>query len=88
MSLLREIESKPRSKVILGAIIKMAKELGMNVVTEGVETAEQLKALQDMGCDRFQGYFFHVRCQYPNSNCSNLEKTIMCSLATPLTENL
>jgi EAL domain-containing protein (putative c-di-GMP-specific phosphodiesterase class I) len=30
----------------------------MDVITEGVETEEQLRALTEMGCNYFQGYFF------------------------------
>jgi EAL domain-containing protein (putative c-di-GMP-specific phosphodiesterase class I) len=58
MSLLREIESKPRSRVILESVINMAKALGMDVITEGVETPAQVKMLTDMGCHHFQGYYF------------------------------
>jgi EAL domain-containing protein (putative c-di-GMP-specific phosphodiesterase class I) len=36
----------------------MAGSLGMDVVTEGVETEKQLRALTEMGCNHFQGYFF------------------------------
>ena len=36
----------------------MAKHLGMEVITEGVETKEQLQKLTQLGCDMFQGYYF------------------------------
>ena len=58
MSLLREIESKPRSRVILESVINMARALGMDVITEGVETPAQIKMLTDMGCHHFQGYYY------------------------------
>ena len=58
MSLLHEIDRKSRSKVILRSIVNMANDLGMDVITEGVETAAQLKTLSDMGCHQFQGFYF------------------------------
>jgi EAL domain-containing protein (putative c-di-GMP-specific phosphodiesterase class I) len=58
MSLLHEIETNPRNKVILEAVIAMANGLGMEVITEGVETEEQMNVLAAMGCHYYQGYFF------------------------------
>ena len=58
MSLLRGIESEQRNRAIVASIISMAGSLGMDVITEGVETGTQLKSLIDMGCHRFQGYYF------------------------------
>lgn len=43
---------------ISSAIIKLAHSLNMQVVAEGVETAEQLKFLTDLNCDMIQGYYF------------------------------
>jgi PAS domain S-box-containing protein len=43
---------------IAGAIIAMAHHLKLQVVAEGVETAEQLTFLHDNDCDLAQGYFF------------------------------
>jgi EAL domain-containing protein (putative c-di-GMP-specific phosphodiesterase class I) len=58
MSLLQEIDRKPRNRIILKSLIRMANDLGMEVITEGVETAEQLKMLCEMGCHLFQGFYF------------------------------
>ncbi len=58
ISLLNEIETKTRSRIILESVIKMANSLGMEVVTEGVETETQLKTLSEMGCHLYQGYLF------------------------------
>jgi EAL domain-containing protein (putative c-di-GMP-specific phosphodiesterase class I)/GGDEF domain-containing protein len=44
--------------VIARTIVAMAKSLGLVTVAEGVETAEQLELLKNMGCDQIQGYFF------------------------------
>jgi len=46
------------SAAIVDAIMAMAKSLGLDVVAEGVENAEQLRFLEDHGCRAFQGYYF------------------------------
>ena len=58
MGLTREIEQNHRSRAIVASVVGMAESLGMGVVTEGVETEEQLDLLIDMGCHQFQGYYF------------------------------
>lgn len=47
-----------KSRAILSAIISLSKNLGMDVVTEGVENREQVDFLINEGCDIFQGYYF------------------------------
>lgn len=42
---------------IIRATIEMAKQLGLSVVAEGVETVRELRALAAMGCDEVQGYY-------------------------------
>jgi EAL domain-containing protein (putative c-di-GMP-specific phosphodiesterase class I) len=49
----------PDSRAIASAILGLAHALGMRVVAEGVETAEQLAVLRQLDCDIAQGYFFH-----------------------------
>ena len=58
MSFLQEIRDNERNQIILKSVISMADSLGMDVITEGVETEEQLRVLTEMGCNHFQGYFF------------------------------
>ena len=58
MGFLQEIKDKKRSRIILESVINMAGSLGMDVITEGVETEQQLKALSSMGCGYFQGFYF------------------------------
>lgn len=49
-------EEKP--EIALNYLIKMMKELGLEIVAEGVETKEQAQKLEKAGCDFFQGYFY------------------------------
>jgi EAL domain-containing protein (putative c-di-GMP-specific phosphodiesterase class I) len=43
---------------ISGLLIRLAHSLGMTVVAEAIETAEQCGQLRELGCDTGQGYFF------------------------------
>lgn len=58
MIFLQETKNVKRSTTILKNIIAMSKELGMPVITEGVETKEQVEFLMTVGCDMFQGFYF------------------------------
>jgi len=43
----------------------MAHALNLKVVTEGVETEEQLIALREFGSDEYQGYYFSKAVPFP-----------------------
>jgi EAL domain-containing protein (putative c-di-GMP-specific phosphodiesterase class I) len=47
-----------RHRAVVIAAISLAHSLGMRVVAEGVETAEQANAVIELGCDEIQGFFF------------------------------
>jgi Amt family ammonium transporter len=44
---------------ICSTIVNLAKSLKLTTIAEGIETKSQLVALQKMGCEYFQGYYFH-----------------------------
>jgi diguanylate cyclase (GGDEF)-like protein len=54
---MRGLGQDAQNTAIVGGVIALARNLGMSVVAEGIETAEQLEHLQALGCDRGQGYF-------------------------------
>lgn len=58
MGFLDQSERLERGESILNSIILLIKNLGMGVITEGVETREQVDSLLGMGCNMFQGYYF------------------------------
>lgn len=51
-------ENTRRSEIIISSVIRMAKELGLKVIAEGVETRQQADMLLDFGCEIMQGYYF------------------------------
>jgi diguanylate cyclase (GGDEF)-like protein len=55
-SFVQVLSSQDQSEPLCQAMIQIGKTLGMDVVAEGVETEEQLAALQAMGCDEIQGF--------------------------------
>ncbi len=55
---IRDIDRNPDDAAIAEAIIKLAHSLGLRVVAEGVESAEQLAILAQHGCDLAQGFHF------------------------------
>ncbi|MFL5450336.1 MAG: putative bifunctional diguanylate cyclase/phosphodiesterase [Myxococcales bacterium] len=57
-SLFRGGSPKGQAPELVKTIVAFAKDLGKEVVAEGVETAEQLRFVREIGCASAQGYFF------------------------------
>ncbi|MCH1983038.1 EAL domain-containing protein [Ruminococcus sp. OA3] len=61
-----------REQIVVESIIRMAGELGITVICEGVEDRIQSEILQDMGCRLAQGFYF-----YRPMDMKSYEKLIM-----------
>jgi len=57
-SLIAEIETNEKARVIVQAVIQLIKGVGCEVVAEAVETVAQADILRAMGCDTVQGFIF------------------------------
>jgi EAL domain-containing protein (putative c-di-GMP-specific phosphodiesterase class I) len=57
-SFVRDLPKDSEDQAIAQAIISMGKALGMTVIAEGVETAEQQAFLRNHACDEMQGFLF------------------------------
>ena len=58
MALVQKNENEERAKTILEFIVSISKALGMKLISEGVETEEQLEMLKSLGFPYFQGFYF------------------------------
>jgi EAL domain-containing protein (putative c-di-GMP-specific phosphodiesterase class I) len=57
-SFVRDVITDPSDAMLARTIVTLAREFGLEVIAEGVETEEQRRFLQNHGCDDYQGYLF------------------------------
>ncbi|HEB82430.1 MAG TPA: EAL domain-containing protein [Gammaproteobacteria bacterium] len=57
-SFINNIASSENDRAIVKTVMSMAANLAIDVIAEGVETAEQLALLRDLGCRFYQGYYY------------------------------
>jgi len=58
MQMIRGIDKDPVRQAVVRGVVQMCRDLRIEVIAEGVETRVELKALQGMGIELFQGYLF------------------------------
>ncbi|MCA1766652.1 MAG: EAL domain-containing protein, partial [Idiomarina sp.] len=57
-SFIRDLDSSNSDEAIVRTVIALGNSLDLDIIAEGVETEEHLRKLQQMGCFRYQGYYF------------------------------
>ncbi|MBR3333192.1 MAG: EAL domain-containing protein [Clostridia bacterium] len=57
-SFMKKLDEGEAGKIILTDLMRMATSLGVDTVCEGVETEEQARFLQEIGCSKLQGYYY------------------------------
>jgi len=55
-SYVQAVNDNGRDAAIVSAIVALGRQMGLTVVAEGVETAEQLATIERLGCDEYQGF--------------------------------
>lgn len=58
MIFMKKLDEGVNGKIILTEMMKLATSLGVDTICEGVETEEQVRFLQEIGCSKMQGYYF------------------------------
>ncbi|HEY9064312.1 MAG TPA: EAL domain-containing protein [Burkholderiaceae bacterium] len=57
-SFVHDLATSSDARAVVDAVVRLAHALGLKVVAEGVETAEQRDILTALSCDELQGYYF------------------------------
>ena len=68
MEFLKGFESNKKSKPLIKAVIDLAGHINMRTLAEGVETEEQAKFLNSIGCEKLQGYLISKPITYEDLN--------------------
>ncbi|MFP4138869.1 MAG: putative bifunctional diguanylate cyclase/phosphodiesterase [Halomonas sp.] len=74
----RDAPERPEDRAIMEATVFIGHRLGLEVVAEGVENAEQLALLREMRCDLVQGYYF-----FAPMGAGEIERLLAGLSATP-----
>lgn len=73
---IRGIDSNPDRQQLVSSLVTYAHDRGMKVVAEGIETAEELQKVLELGVDLFQGYFLARPAATPNTISPEAEAII------------
>lgn len=58
MAIVRDVHRIPTKQKLIRSMADLCRDMGIALIAEGVETAEERDTLLSLGCDLFQGYYF------------------------------
>jgi EAL domain-containing protein (putative c-di-GMP-specific phosphodiesterase class I)/CheY-like chemotaxis protein len=58
MSLVRDVDSLPTKRKLMRSLVDLCREMGIDILAEGVETEAECRVCKELGCDLMQGYLF------------------------------
>lgn len=78
-SLVSDLESNPRNRIIARSVLHLARELGYRTVAEGVETFRCMSLVREFGCEEAQGYFLSrpIGLAKLKQQCQNIALTFI-----------
>jgi len=82
-SFIATIDTDRETRKIVRIIIMLAHNLGLKVVAEGAETAEQVNLLKQLRCELVQGYFFARPGDHAAAQALLTSNRAMASNASP-----
>jgi diguanylate cyclase (GGDEF)-like protein/PAS domain S-box-containing protein len=84
-SFITGIETKQARSDVVATIIKLAKNLGMNVVAEGIETTAQFEQISLLDCDQVQGFLFSKPVPAASATQLLKDEAVRNTFAIPIT---
>jgi diguanylate cyclase len=77
----KDLGIKPESESMVRTLIMLAKNIGMRVIVEGVETQEQLELIRTYGADEVQGYLLGRPTPHPVEMFLRPKMQLQCTAA-------
>ncbi len=63
---IKNIKSEHKNLIILECVTKMGQDLGLDIVTEGIEDESQYNTIKSLGCNYYQGYYYSRPVPFDN----------------------
>jgi diguanylate cyclase (GGDEF)-like protein len=77
---MKNVEQRQDYAAVVKAVVNLAKNLGLTIVAEGVESAEHLALLRSMDCSQAQGFYFGQPCEAAAAEAF-IDRQLVCPMA-------
>jgi len=77
MSFMHKLDEGEAGRIVLTKLMRMATDLGLDTVCEGVETKAQADFLKEIGCSKLQGYYYSKPLPFKDVSAMQKNKTMI-----------